>query len=597
MTDTSSKSTSALTVRQMEERLRLTTRLAKKIKLRRVTDAEAREELGFGTSTSGRGTLDLSGIAFPGYDLFGNKRGTYQVRRDNPEIVRGKEQNKWMSAKSKGDRYLNTTPGSLRPGDTVIRVESPKSTLAVAAWAERTGRKNIKVIDTNGLDGYLVHDDSKANDPSHPNPELALLADHDVVDCPDSNAKRSDLCSKVERFQSHLLSSAVNVRSLRTMRIPPQVGGKDVNGPDDLLALGDGDELFTRYFDEARPAWKEAIPPVSDFAGMELKADLLIPHIIADHAITIVAAPSESYKSVFAMQVCYSLLTGRAFGGHFTVEKTVDTVVYCCPDMSFELTLKYARAIGLDNEELKGRFCVRTMKQGALLGPDHPLVKAAARDGAYLVLDTLNYFIEADNDALVLNVFATKVRHLIDECGSPGAMVLAHPTKSGVRNSDIEVTEYVAGMYSKIGVVDTIFCLKKIPLSAEHPRIPYAVYATREKSRPFLGVALDPFTLDTTKVSEGLFPVLSKPGSAPAARDLFPRSKRGGHPPDPQKDEKKHWLKGHLVQQAGKARLTGAEVARRLNSAFHSTHDSKTIGGWMKEIVQEDKLVEQIQGP
>jgi AAA domain len=585
VTDTHGKSKPAMTVHDMEQRLRLTPRLAKTIKMRRVTDAEARMELGFATVKGHPG--DLSGIAFPGYDLHGKARGVYQVRRDNPEVVRGKEKNKWMSSKGKDGRYLNTTHGALKASDVVLIVESPKSTLALAAWAERVGRKNIKVIDTNGLDGYMVRD--AADNATHPNPDLMLLAGHDVVHCPDSNATRPDLRAKVERFQAHLLD-VVGVNSLRTGRLP-----KKVNGPDDLVALDNGDQEFESVFQGARSAWEEAFPAASDFANLELKADLLIPHIIANNSITILAAPSEGYKTVFAMQTCRALLTGESAFEYFPVEKKVKAAIYCCPDMSFELALKYARDIGLAKEGVN--FHLRTMKQGELLGPGHALVKAAARDGCYLVLDTLNYFIKEDLNPQVLNEFATKLRYLIDECGSPGAMVLAHPTKAGVRSSEIEVTEWVSGTYSKIGVVDTIFCLKKMPL-ADDSKTPYAVYITREKSRPFLGARLDPFTIDAMKVSEGRFPVLLKPGAAPPARDLFPKKSRGGHPPDPQKDDKKRWLQAHLTEQksagAKQKPTSAAELARRLNSAFLSTHDSKTIRGWMKEISDEKKLISQI---
>ncbi len=570
-----------MTVEEMVAQLRLSPCLARKAKLRHVTDAEARRALGFTGFTGTTAPGDLSGIAFPGFDLLGQPRGTYQVRRDNPEIVRGKPKDKWMSPKGGADRYINTTPGALKPKDVVIVVESPKSTWALTAWAERMGRKSVKVIDTNGLDGYK---------PSEPNPDLLLLADHDIVQCPDSNAIRPDLRSKVERFQAYLLDT-VGVASLRTIRLPAKV-----NGPDDLVAIEGGDAEFERLFEAAHSAWEEAFPAASDFASLELKADLLIPHIIANNSITILAAPSEGYKTVFAMQTSRALLTGEPAFEHFPVEKTVSGVIYCCPDMSFELALKYARDMGLAKKGVN--FHLRTMKQGDLLGPDHPLVKAAARDGCYLVLDTLNYFIKEDLNPQVLNEFATKLRHLIDECGGPGAMVLAHPTKAGVRSSEIEVTEWVSGTYSKIGVVDIIFCLKKMPLSSDHPKTTFAVYVTREKSRPFLGAELKPFTLDAMKVSEGRFPVLLKPGATPPARDLFPSKGKGGHPPDPQKEDKKRWLQAHLTDQrrsdAKQTPGSAAELARRLNSAFKSVHDAKTISGWLKEIKEENRLIHSV---
>jgi hypothetical protein len=577
-----------VTGEEMAARLRLTPRLTKQLKLGHVSDMDARRLLALSPRAG-----DMSGVAFRGFDLRGEERGIYQVRRDNPDIERGKEKNKWMSQQGKAGRYINTTPGALKPKDLVIVVESPKSTWAIAAWAERTKLKNIKVVDTNGLPGYLVRDSEKES--SYPNPDLMLLAGHDVVHCPDSNATRPDLRTHVERFQVHLLES-VGVNSLRTVRLVEQFKGIRVNGPDDLVTILDGgDEEFTRLFHAARPAWEEAFPLASDFADLELKADLLIPHLIANRAITILAAPIESYKSIFAMHISRALLTGKPAFEHFRVTAQVSKIIYCVPDMSFELALRYARDIGLDQQGVS--FHLRTMKQGELLGMEHPLIKAAAREGAYIVLDTLNYFIDEDNNPQVLNTFATKVRHLIDACGSPGALVLAHPTKAGARGAEIEVTEWVSGTYSKVGVVDAIFCLKKVPLSAEHPSVPFSVYVTREKSRPFLGVRLDAFTIDVTKLDEGRFPVHQKPGAAPPARELFP--KKGGHPPDPQKEDKKRWIDDHLKQQqqSGAKPISAAELARRLNSTFNSVHDSKTISVWMKELVQDQRSMAKIAKP
>src|SRR5271169_3569212 len=154
-----------------------------------------------------------------------------------------------------------------------------------------------------------------------------------------------------------------------TVRLVEQFNGVKVNGPDDLVAILDGgDEEFTRLFQAARSAWEEAFPLASDFAGLELKADLLIPHLIANRTITILAAPIESYKSIYAMHISHALLTGKPAFEHFPVAAQVSKVIYCVPDMSFELALRYARDIGLDRKGIN--FHIRTMKQGELLGMD-----------------------------------------------------------------------------------------------------------------------------------------------------------------------------------------------------------------------------------
>ena len=67
--------------------------------------------------------------------------------------------------------------------------------------------------------------------------------------------------------------------------------------------------------------------------------------------------------------------------------------------------------------------------------------------------------------------------------------MLVHPTKTGARSGEVEVTEWVSGTYAKIGCVDTIFCMKKIK---DKDGTPLDVWVSREKSRPFLGVTLNP---------------------------------------------------------------------------------------------------------
>jgi len=92
------------------------------------------------------------------------------------------------------------------------------------------------------------------------------------------------------------------------------------------------------------------------------------PVIIANRTITILAAPIESYKSIYAMHISHALLTGKPAFEHFPVAAQVSKVIYCVPDMSFELALRYARDIGLDRKGIN--FHIRTMKQGELLGMD-----------------------------------------------------------------------------------------------------------------------------------------------------------------------------------------------------------------------------------
>ena len=341
------------TPESLYKQLRLNERQRKQRPFHRVTSSEARKELGFGTNVKQDGK-DYSGIAIDGYDLRGNERGVDQVRRDNPEIdERGKPENKYVSRpRSAGPRWINTTPGALKPKDHVYIVEAPKSTWALTAYLERAGEKNFKVADTNGLDGWRVRESDDPNEASRPNPDLLLLAGHRVTLIPDSNAFREDLKPKVAALSNYLLE--IGATSVDVARVPALDG---VNGPDDLIAKH-GDKVFAEVLFHRQALWKYEFPAVSDFNDEEIKSDLLIEHLIANKSLTILASPSENYKSTFAMVVCRALLDGSGADTfdceEFAVIKGVPGVLYCCPDMSHEMTVLYARKFGLHEGKFAG---------------------------------------------------------------------------------------------------------------------------------------------------------------------------------------------------------------------------------------------------
>src|SRR5262249_44081678 len=110
--------------------------------VQRVTDHEARQD--FGITGSG----DMSGVIFPYADPISGRRVTARLRRDNPEMEAGKLKNKYVSPY--GDRrHLYFPPNSAElladPSVPIILVEAEKSALAMAAWAQRTGRRLLAV--------------------------------------------------------------------------------------------------------------------------------------------------------------------------------------------------------------------------------------------------------------------------------------------------------------------------------------------------------------------------------------------------------------------------------------------------------------------
>ena len=119
----------------------------------RVTDAEARRELGISPDRPG----DMAGIVFPYLDPIDGHCPTRRLRRDHPDIgADGKEENKYLCP-CEDNRHLYFPPGveALLSDISVpvLLVEAEKSALAVTALAQRTGRK-ILAIAAGGCYGW-----------------------------------------------------------------------------------------------------------------------------------------------------------------------------------------------------------------------------------------------------------------------------------------------------------------------------------------------------------------------------------------------------------------------------------------------------------
>lgn len=576
------------TVNDLYSELGLGSELRAHKPFRRVNNREAQQELGY-TGFEKLSLPDMTGIAIAGYDLYGDSRGTYQVRRDKPEIdEQGRARRKYESRPaSAGPRWINTTPGKLtKEHKTIIVVESPKSTWAVTAAVQRGQRKDIKVIDTGGLSGWRVK--MQKDGDSVPNPDLALLAGRTIIHLPDSNvtAARPDLLAQAEQLETYL-NSLPNTQYLRG-RIPALPG---VNGPDDLLGTRGGYEAFWCAVKEARPGWQWEFPTLKDFTAEDRKTTLLVDHLIADKTITLFASASENYKTMAALTLCRSMLNGNpAFEcEQFKVRRKVAGVIYNCPDMSQANLLRYADQMKLAEHT----FHIRTMKQGVVLGPKSTALKAAAREGYFIVLDTMGYFTGATDDyqAAQLTEFFLACRQLIDLYGAAGILALVHPTKPGARNTEIDVTEQVSGTYAKIGAVDTIFVLKR--LNDATTNTAWGVYVSREKKRPFVE-DLNPFVLEVmdskgnNNLAQGRFPV--KQLNAGKLSSFAPPKNKGGKPPDPDKERKIKWACEVLKQQPqSMAKLTDA-----MNKTFGSDHEVKTLRGWLKEHRQDQQILETI---
>ena len=230
----------------MFEKIKVPIDLVLEANIRRVTDAEAREVGLTGDSTKNQ---NMQGVVFPYLDLATNDIINMRVRRDHPEMKDGKPDNKYISlSKKRGKRGLFTHPRStpkLKNLDVhVVIVEGEKSALAIEALCER---KNCELIPI-AMGGCWGWSQDKKAIPAL----LEMCKGHPVYVMLDSNV----VTNKAVQDAQDALCAELRTPAYETSDVfvasVPQLEG--VNGPDDLIALDKGDELFLNAIEAAIPA-------------------------------------------------------------------------------------------------------------------------------------------------------------------------------------------------------------------------------------------------------------------------------------------------------------------------------------------------------
>lgn len=247
----------------MFAKLRIPRELLAEARVRRVTDREAREDYGM----QGPPSHDMSGVVYPYFSHVNGRRVTARVRRDNPEIENGRLQGKYISPY--GDRrHLFVPPGTwakLQSQETgIVLVESEKASLALTAWARRTGTDLLPIAmggcwgwrgrigKADGIDGGRV-------DVEGPLPDLDVCDRRTVYILLDANAATNP---KVQQARAALVRELCKPERECTVLICdlPQADG--INGPDDYLAAND-DAAMGTVLANARDA-KDEQPGYSD---------------------------------------------------------------------------------------------------------------------------------------------------------------------------------------------------------------------------------------------------------------------------------------------------------------------------------------------
>ena len=108
--------------------------------------------------------------------------------------------------------------------------------------------------------------------------------------------------------------------------------------------------------------------------------------------VTAIAAPVRERKSLIALNIAHSLVTGEKLFGHFEVAKKPERVLYLCPEVSLGPFVDRLRKIGLE-DWVGNRFFYRTLSAEGHLRLDDPIFQEAL-PGSVVFLDTAIRFLD-----------------------------------------------------------------------------------------------------------------------------------------------------------------------------------------------------------
>jgi len=234
------------------KKIRIPVDMLKVAKVTHVSDTMARSEFGLRAPRD----WDLSGTVFPYSGTDG--MSTYcRVRRDNFDDDDG--QGKYHANSSgDGERILYSYPGSVErlndEATTIVLVEAEKSVLACEAHLRRKGRTDLVFLSMGGCNGFRSKEHGTL-------PDIERCRGRKVVVMLDYNVRTNKHVSEARLGLTALLHSMDAVVSYVEL---PQL--ENVNGPDDLCALPDGDELLDQMLANATPA---SVAPYSEHGLVE----------------------------------------------------------------------------------------------------------------------------------------------------------------------------------------------------------------------------------------------------------------------------------------------------------------------------------------
>lgn len=153
----------------------------------------------------------------------------------------------------------------------------------------------------------------------------------------------------------------------------------------------------------------------------------LIKDFLQREGVTAIAAPVRERKSLIAVNIVHSLLTGEKLFGHFEVMQKPSRVLYLCPEVSLGPFTDRLRKIGLMEYVGDTLFC-RTLSADGHLKLNAPELSPAL-PGSVVILDTAIRFLDGDeNSSQDVRAFADGIFALL-RGGAESVVMLHHSPK------------------------------------------------------------------------------------------------------------------------------------------------------------------------
>ncbi len=533
-------------------------------RIERVSDQQARDEYGI----TGPPSSDMGGIAFPYFNMTG-QRVTCRVRRDNPEIEAGKEKNKYISAY--GDRkHLYFPPGAaakLRDSVTPIAlVEAEKSSLALTAWAERTGI-NLLAVAMGGCWGWRGRIGKAQNshgqqvDEHGPISDLSCVDGRKVYVLLDANAATNP---RVQQARAALIRELMKRNcEVSACNLPITSG---VNGPDDYIAVR-GDSAMTEVFANATGSgsgnWRALFHTYEDFLNAP-PLRFAIEGFAQEAGIGLIGGLVGQGKTLLMLAMVRAMLEASLLFDYFKVTRPTTRVLYLIPESAIGPFWSRIKLFCLEQHVQADRLLVRTLSSKEQVALKDPRILKAA-EGADIFLDTAVRFMDgAENDVENAKVFADTLFRLL----AAGARTItgAHHAPKGFESQDRMTLENVLRGSGDIGaMLCTCWGVRQIDANSNR------LYVENLKARDFQSCGA--FVLEGRPHLDitGHFKVVEAPGTAGELRN-YVHTRGAGAPSTPDKGEK--------LQRAIEMRTAGKPLSQIADALSTS---KSTVHRWLDE--------------